>query len=173
MYLIVFFFLGLMLPSAYAKSADGELPLLGSPWFEKCPKENERAIKNCVIERSIYVGNESRSRLATISIEILKGNREALLRFLVPLETLLPMGLTFELAEENTFKGFFLFCDVNGCYSQIKLNQGELQNFINTNSFVITYSNLKSANKNNEVRLAIDAGDLSVKIKELLKKPSK
>ena len=166
-------FFGLIFNSAHANPVDEQLSLLGSPWFQKCPKENERATKNCVIEQSIYLANESKTRLATIGIEVLKGGQEALLRFMVPLEVLLPLGLNFEISEKKTIKGFYLFCDVNGCYSQIKLDKEGLQNLMASKTFIVTYSHLKSANKNNEVRLALEATDLSIKIKDLIKKSSK
>ena len=156
-----------------ANAVEGDVSLLGSPWIEKCPKENERATKNCVFEQSIYLANEAKTRLATIDVEVLKGGQEALLRFMVPLEALLPLGLTFEIPEKNTLKGVYLFCDVNGCYSQIKLDKQGLQDLMTTKTFVVTYSHLKSANKNNEVRLALETKDLRMKIKELIAKARK
>jgi len=159
--------------NVYADMGDKELSLIGSPWFQKCPKENESALKNCIIERSIYLANDSKIKLATIDLEVLKGGQEALLRFMVPLETLLPLGLNFEIPDKNSLKGSYLFCDANGCYSQVKLDKDVLQNLIASKTFVITYGHLKSANKNNEVRLSLETGDLSQKIKELISKAKK
>jgi invasion protein IalB len=159
-----YFFISMM----NAHAAEGDITLLGSPWFQKCPAKNEQAQKNCVIERTIYLANESKTKLATINIEVLKGAQEALIRFMVPLETLLPLGLTFEIPEKNTLKGLYLFCDVNGCYSQIKIDKDGLQNLMTSKTFVITYGHLKSANNNKEVKLVVDVGDMNIRIKELL-----
>jgi len=153
-----------------ANAAEGEISLMGSPWFLKCPSKTEQTEKNCVIERTIYLANESKTKLATIDIEVLKGAKETLLRFMVPLETLLPLGLSFDIPEKNTLKGLYLFCDANGCYSQIKIDKEALQNLMTSKTFVITYSHLKSADKNKEVRLAVDSGDMNIRIKELIKK---
>ena len=161
--LILFFF-----TNSYA--AEEKILLSGSPWFQNCPKENEQAKKNCVIEQSIYIGEEIKARVVTINIEVVKGGHEAILRFMVPLETFLQAGIVFGISEKTQLKTSFIFCDASGCYAELKLDQEGLHSLMITKNFIITYYHLRSNDKDKEVKLNIDSNDLKFKLEDLINK---
>jgi invasion protein IalB len=153
-----------------AQAADDKILLSGSTWIEDCPNETDQTKKNCVLEQSIYVGQEKKVRVITINIEILKGGDETVLRLRVPLETLLQPEIIFEISENLRFKIPLIFCDPTGCYGELKLGKEGLRSLMMTKNLIVTYYHLRSNSKDKAVKLNIDANDLKFKLEDLVKK---
>ena len=148
-----------------AHAAGNDTALSGSLWTTKCVSNSEATANDCAIERSIYVGSQRKIRVLTINVEVADGGEEAILRFLVPLKTLLPLGIKLEIPDQKTFKGSFVYCESKGCYSQIELDRKSFLSFIASESVVVSYNLLEASN--NAVQLKVDLSDFKIALNEL------
>jgi len=151
--------------SSSACASEKTASLVGSPWVSSCSPTGEPAQKNCSLERAIYMNNEGKTQILTLSIEILKNEQGAILRFLTPLGVLLPLGLGFEISDQKSSKAPYIYCDTKGCYSQIILGQELLQSLLLSKSLTISYNHIK--NNNDLVRFSIELGDLKIKLSDM------
>ena len=164
MKLIFILFLALILNDAHA--VEGDSKLTGSPWFLTCVPIKDSKKSSCFLERTIYLDGKNKVRLLTISIVSLENKQGGILRFLTPLETLLPFGLSLEIPEiKPAFKTTFLYCDLKGCYAQISLKDAQLKSMVLSKEVVISYYYIHNDNK--EIKLNIDLGNLKNKFSEL------
>ena len=88
-----------------------------------------------------------------------------ILRFLVPLKTLLPLGIKLEIPDQKIFKGSFVYCESKGCYSQIELDRKSFLSFTASESVVVSYNLLEASN--NAVQLKVDLSDFKIALNEL------
>ena len=163
---IAVLFFALILSNTQAEELNSKL--LGTPWFLSCEPSKDTKKNNCLLERTIYLDGKNKTRLLTISIVSLKNKQGGTLRFLTPLETLLPFGLSLEVPGiMSAVKAPFLYCDLMGCYSQISLDGPQLMSMVNSKGIAVSYYYINNDNK--ELKLDIDIGNLKSQFLELQK----
>jgi invasion protein IalB len=111
-------------PSAAAPGTPNVVELKPEPsqpnWVKVCGKDQAANKEICYTTRD-FVSEQNTPVLAAAVYDI-KGEKEKIVRFLLPLALLLERGIRVSVDQEKPVNGSFAICFPNGCFAEVKVS---------------------------------------------------
>ena len=109
--------------SARAQTADelGSVVAKHGAWSMVCGQPPGAPEKQCAIEQVDVAKDRAGISLSVIAFKT-AGDKTPMLSVIVPLDVLLPKGLTLFVDNKKIGRAYFMVCRVNGCEVQVKID---------------------------------------------------
>ena len=154
---IIILFINLSFFSSFAdENITKNLNLFMGDWIINCSSNSNKNEKSCALERSLFVDQEKKNKLITISMLTKSPSSDVRFVLISPLGTLVQSGVKIGFDGEFVSKNPYGFniCQNYGCITSMMVKKETLERFKKSNNLNLEY--IGSKGQKIEIKFSLD-----------------
>ena len=127
----------------FAFAEDKKQNIYFSSWGSSCVSQTISTKKVCGLERHVFFDRAMTRKMLSVGFRTIEA-KPVLMTIVSPLGSLISEGVSLEIGAISVKNLPYIFCDQNGCVSQLQLDQVTLNSLIKAKKIILKYQLLNT-----------------------------